>query len=115
MGQTAGKRCHESEIYAPPRHGQDSRSAAVAQIDMPREQSSDVHRSGSYEDQFGINTIFGEKSLFLGDPKRRDRSLHRRVADNELFPVLSGAGRSTHKMKTAQKNATILLCRAGND
>ncbi len=81
MRQTAGKRRYESEIHAAPRHRQDSRSAAVTQIDMPGEQSGDLNRSGSYKNQFRIDAIFGEKSLFLGDPKWRYRSLYRRIAD----------------------------------
>ena len=93
MGQTAGKRRDESEIHAAPRHRQDSRSAAVTQIDMPGEQSGDVNRSGSNKNQFRIDAIFGEKSLFLGDPKRRYGSLHRRITDNEFFPVLRSTDR----------------------
>ena len=93
MTQTAGKRRDESQIHAAPRHRQDSRSAAVAQIHMPGEHAGDLNRRGPYENQFGIDAIFRKKPLLLCDPKRSNRGLHCGITDDQFRAVLRGAAR----------------------
>ena len=66
-------------------NGRQRRAAAAAgELNVPRRHTRDQQRRAAHIHLVSLQTVFGEKALFIGNPQWRHAAVHRCVADHDL-------------------------------
>jgi hypothetical protein len=81
-----------------------SGAPSAGDVNVSRRQAGNQSGRAADEDLLGIDAVFGENPLLLGDPEWHDAGAHGGVADDEFRWRAGGIGRNATGQKEASGN-----------